>query len=382
MICTSILLALLVALHGVTSPAPRVNAGSLGKLTRARQSTSIEPEPLLPLGNTEDPFAFDDAGWLPHSGPKRKSQHDDTSQNHLHHHVDTPTSAAPEQEVAPFMTLGGLAADLTPLPASRTRRRSQRKGREKRKFSQYEEMDTDSREKRESRATMNSESTKKARERNVKRQMTFTAETAEPDQNVDSARDLEHILRGEKDTTTTTAATRTPFYLQNVPHTKAGRLFEEHEKRYWEARERGHNVLGNGQRFFKVKNLGMNDAEVNEFRRLARKFTSKLNAKGSRQEEHKRKYRLKRFGPQGAAEKTEAQKRETHLKGRRNYLARRLKQCLASGDRTDWMDNHDVMLREYVAEASPFEPNDYLLGLYRKVLEAYEGMESCIQLPE
>lgn len=186
----------------------------------------------------------------------------------------------------------------------------------------------------------------------------------------------------EEETTRTTTTTTTPFYVLDVPPTKAGKLYQEQEKRYWDAKEEGTLDLASTKKaFFKTKDLGLTDEERNEFRGYVRQFTNQLYGKNPKHRQHKEKYRLKRYGPSNWALKTDQQKKETRLKARRTYLMSRLNMCLEAGNRAAWTEKHDRMLQVYAAEVPPLEEGDLLLELYKDVLAANEGMERCIQLP-
>lgn len=379
MICRSAQIFLVLALHGIITSL-RVDAGRPRKYVRERQSDAM---------------------------PQRFIVYDAEEEQE----VTTPYSAT-EQEVAHFMSSGGLAGipPLTPLPtgnaattASRTtgascssfgkgkrnRRQSSSKqflfGIDKNKEAECLTNQSEIYDRELDRGDGASSSNhvrsgvkrrickrkegstrgKKAKEEEKESKTRI----AKGDKNIPTPPNPEEALLDDK---------KIPFYLPDVPQTRIGRLFHAHEKRYWQMKEENPNAVGNRQKFFKTRRLGLSNEERHQFRCLVRQFMSKLHAKGPRQQQHKQTYRLKRYGPNDPSQKTEAQKKETRLKGRRTYLMRRLRQCMSEGNRSAWLEKHDRMLQEYVAEMPPLVTGDQLLKLYKDVIAANEAMKSCI----
>lgn len=181
------------------------------------------------------------------------------------------------------------------------------------------------------------------------------------------------------------------FYLSRVPSTKAGKLFQEYERRYWKARRSGLAGLGKRRRFFDTKNEpDLTKEECDEFRKLAKRFTTRVSEKSPGKLRDRLEHQIKHQGH--ADEAVEAQLRATQRRAQRYHLIRRLKRVLAGlaapGKDDDgkkrkfevkWLKNHDKMLQGIVAE-EPLHAEDPLIQLYRQYL-AIKQVPSCISLP-
>lgn len=349
------LLVLLVALQ-VLFKWPYVDAVSPRRHTSASQSTFSELEALpeaAPILHGEPiSAAFFDAI----SREERERAGEQTTLP-VKHVVIAPNSAI-EQESAQIISAGDVADSTGNV-----------KGKRKAKTT-----------------TTDGESRKLTRKRKRKGKMVLNTEIAAGREEDDQTAPLFPIPALGKETLEENQAKGsklTPFYVLDVPPTKAGKLYQEMEKKYWEIKEEGILDLGSSSRtvFFRTKDLGLTEEERNEFRGYVSQFFNRLHAKDPRHRQHKEKYRLKRYGPSNWAMKTDEQKRETRLKARRTYLMSRLNMCLAAGNRKAWTEKHDRMLQAYVAELPRLEEGDLLLELYKDVVAANEGMERCIQLP-
>lgn len=184
-----------------------------------------------------------------------------------------------------------------------------------------------------------------------------------------------------------------PFYLTRVPPTKVGRLFQEYERRYWKARQKGLAGLGKGRRFFDTKNEpDLTKEECDEFRALAKRFTTRVSEKSPGKIQDRIEHQVKHQGR--VDEATEEALRATQRRAQRYYLIRRLNKVLAglaaATDKNDddakkrkfevkWLDNHSKMLQGIVAE-EPLHAEDPLIQLYKQWL-AIKQVPSCIQLP-
>lgn len=392
MICRSILLVLVVALHGIIIIVrPQVDAGRPKKHASARQSTATELETLPLLASVQsssvDPTAFDDARQqrCPRQGPKKQQDYASCYQ------VATPYSAA-EQEVAQFMSSGGLAS-LPPLPLpdvslhqrhafTRTRRKRQSSTtKASSEVQDDKEAGQSSQEPGQSgnrnddilvetqRGPQTRARTAAMNRGKRESKMCGTSES-NPDQNRG-----EETARGEEDIN--------PVYLQNVAPTKVGKLFQGFERRYWDARQKGLFHPQDRRKFFKTSRLGLTKVEREEFRQLSRRFLAKLRIKSEKDKQYDQAYRLRRFGPKEASQKTEEQKRVTRRTSRKAVLIRRLRRIVASPDQRDtlWTEEQCSMLQELNKEA-PLEANELLVALYRDVLAANKAMKSCITLPD
>lgn len=175
----------------------------------------------------------------------------------------------------------------------------------------------------------------------------------------------------------------TPFYVKNVPPTKVGKVFEAYQKQYWEAKRRGLEDLGNGRKFFTSRGLNLNKDERGEFRKYAKRFTDMLADRRPKRLKESRENRLRRYG--FGRRKTEAQCQQTKDKSQRHYLIRLLRKNLANmahpGVKIKWTAKHITTLQQ-LHSRMPLKASDPLLQLYKQFLEANEGMESCIPLPE